>query len=193
MLIHRVSVRPLFLEYDFYHWNQPRYKGRTLTRWISIYFSGYSGTSPHATVAEMDAAERAIRTMGTNTIPFLLQWLTEDRNARSTALAVFEILGEEGQPSAPALIRLTKHGNKKVRYYALNCLLVIKPDKRVLVPVLVSLIHDPDGGVRYWAAEQLVRLDSEAAEKAGVFAPEFYEQTINPDKTDSFETNQSVP
>jgi hypothetical protein len=157
---------------------EPRYQGRTLSQWISIWFSGYSGYSPHATNEEMDASEKAIRAMGTNCIPTLITWLSEDRpgiNQRSTVLSVFQILGEQARPAAPALVQLTKHKDREIRWYAFECLRVIKPEKALFVPVLAQLIHDPDKSMSYSAAESLVQLDSEAAEKAGVFTlfPQF--------------------
>jgi len=164
----RTGVRWLFASGP----KEPAYQGRTLSQWISVYFSGYSGYSPHATLEEENAAEQAIRTMGTNTFPVLIKWLSEDRpniNQRSTVLQVFQILGEEGRPAAAALVELTKSTDKEIRYSALDCLLAIKPEKEILMPVLVPLIHDPDKNIRFVAAENLVDLDVDAAKKAGVF------------------------
>jgi hypothetical protein len=164
----RTGIRWLFASDT----KEPSYQGRTLSQWVSIYFSGYSGDSPHATLKEDDAAERAIKEMGTNTFPTLITWLSEDKpsiNKRSTALQVFQILGEEGQPAAPILIELFKNKDKEVRSYALDCLLAIKPSKEVLVSALVPLVHDPDKSIRFTAAENLVDLDNDAAKRAGVF------------------------
>ncbi len=152
---------------------EPIYQGRNLSQWISIWYSGYSGSSPHATQDEAEASERAIRAMGTNCIPCLVAWLSDDRpdiNQRSTVLEIFQILGEQARPAAPALIQLTKSRDKEIRWYAFDCLRAIKPEKEVFVPVLAQLIHDPDKNISYYAAESLVQLDSNAAEKAGVFA-----------------------
>ena len=151
---------------------EPTYQGRNLSQWISIYFSGYSGYSPHATLEEENASEQAIRTMGTNTFPTLITWLTDEPsriNVRSTALTVFQILGEEGRPAAPALIELTKNKNEEIRMYALDSLKAIKPEKEIFTPALVTLIHDPDKNLSYEAAETLLEIDPDAADKAGVF------------------------
>jgi hypothetical protein len=164
----RTGIRWLFASGT----KEPTYQGRTLSQWISVYFSGYSGDSPHATLEEGEAAEQAIRAMGTNTFSTLIAWLSEDRPSigkRSTALQVFQILGEQGKPAAPVLIELTKNPDKEIRYYALDCLLAVKPEKEVLAPTLVPLVHDPDKNIGFIAAENLVDLDVDAAEKAGVF------------------------
>jgi hypothetical protein len=164
----RTGVRWLFASDP----KEPTYQGRTLSQWISVYFSGYSGDSPHATSEEDEAAEQAIRAMGTNTFPTLIAWLSEDKpsiNKRTTALQVFQILGADGRPASPALVQLTKSKDKEIRYDALDCLLAIKPEKEILLPALVPLIHDPDKNIGFVAAENLVDLDTDAAEKAGVF------------------------
>jgi HEAT repeat protein len=151
---------------------EPIYQNRTLSEWVSVYFSGYSGYSPHATLQEETDAEQAIRAMGTNTIPVLLQWLSKNPptiNQRSTALQVFQILGNEGQAAVPALIELTKSNDKDIRYYALDCLLAVKPEDKILISALIPMVHDPDKNIKFVAAEKLVDLDANAAEKAGVF------------------------
>ena len=177
----RTGIRWLFASDS----KEPSYQGRTLSQWIGVYFSGYSGDSPHATLEEDEAAERAIKEMGTNTFPTLMAWLSEDKpsiNKRSTVLQVFQILGEEGRPAAPALIELTKNKDKEIRNYALDCLLAIKPKREVLVPALVPLVHDPDRNISLTAAENLADLDEDAAKKAGVF-------DVFPQFNSLFETN----
>jgi len=79
------------------------------------------------------------------------------------------------RPAAPALVQLTRNRDKEIRNYALDCLLAIKPEKEVFTPALVTLLHDPDKNISYRAAESLLGLDADAAEKAGVFTlfPQF--------------------
>ena len=159
---------------------EPTYEGRTLSGWISIYSSGYSGTSPHATKAEMEAAEKAIRAMGTNCFPIVIKWMSKDypkflefrhRNDCSTAGEVFQILGKaQASLATPALIQLTTNKDKEVRWKALSTLIyVIDPDKEIFTPALARLVHDPDKNISYYAAEWLADLDPPAAEKAGVY------------------------
>jgi hypothetical protein len=163
----RTGVRWLFSSEP----KEPTYQGRTLSQWISVFFRGYSGNSTNPTLAESDDAKRAIRAMGTNTIPTLIAWLSEDHpgtGRRGDAQLVFELLGETAKPAAPALVELTKNNDKQIRLRAFLSLLAVKPPKEILVPVLTQLIHDPDKTLAYEAACELVDLDAAAAKSAGV-------------------------
>jgi HEAT repeat protein len=53
---------------------QPTYNGRTLETWLTIYFNGNDST-PEDTRKRREAAS-AVRHIGTNAIPFLLNWIT---------------------------------------------------------------------------------------------------------------------
>jgi len=66
-------------------YNQPVYKGLTLTQWLDVvarhrvngYFTTYQKGRPparDATPQEIEEAEDAIRTIGTNALPCLLEW-----------------------------------------------------------------------------------------------------------------------
>lgn len=149
---------------------EPIYRGRNLSEWVHVYFSGYSGISPHASSEEMHASEVAIRAMGTNTIPVLIKWLQDGNYSnRSAASTVFEILGEKARPATPMLVRLTKDRNEETRFYAFQCLLLTKPDKKALALALIPLVHDEDKTLSMEAAEHLIGLDIKAAKQAGVF------------------------
>lgn len=164
----RTGVRWLFAS----GLKEPTYQDRTLSQWISIFFSGYSGYSSNVSVEESEAAKRAIMTMGTNTIPTLIAWLSEDHpgsNRRGNAQLVFEILGEKARPAARALIELTTNKDNQIRMRAFLCLLAIKPENSVLIPALAQLIHDPDKSIAHYAAEEFMDTDADAAKKAGVF------------------------
>lgn len=52
--------------------NQPRYEGKQLSEWVTLY-SGTQGRYPPPD--EKQKAGEAIRTIGTNTLPWLLTWL----------------------------------------------------------------------------------------------------------------------
>src|SRR5262249_44632255 len=133
-------------------------------------YRGYSGES-FATREEQADAETAIRAMGTNCIPSLLAWLSDDApdlNQRSSVATTFQILGELARPATPALIQLTTNGPKDLRYHAFLCLEAVKPEKEIFVPALVTLANDPDKDISYFAAETLIEVEPAAAQKAGV-------------------------
>jgi len=111
-------------------------------------------------------------------IPSLLAWLSDEDpglNQRSSVVSTFQILGELGRPAAPSLFQLATNGPKDLRYHAFLCLEAVKPEKELFVPALVTLINDPDKHICFLAAEALLKTDSAAAEKAGMFDrfPEF--------------------
>ena len=160
-----------------FHWvfpfgtKEPAYQGKSLGSWITLYYKSYSKYPFISALQDREAAERAIRSIGTNSISTLIKLLSDTKpgiNQYSTVLQVFRILGEEGRPAIPSLIHLVQSKNREVRYYALDCLFAINTDKEVLVPILILLVHDPDVGIRYRAAEHLVGLDADAAKNAGV-------------------------
>lgn len=154
------------------HIKEPDYNGRSLSEWARVWFSGYSGVSPHATAQEQAEAETAIRAMGTNCIPALIAMLDDERpevNQRSTALTIFQILGERAKSAAPELQKLITSKDSEVRQYAWDCLREIKPEKATLVSALTKLIHDPDKNMGLNAALLFIEVDSNAAQRAGVF------------------------
>src|SRR5262249_41060104 len=64
LLLHAPSVR------------EPAYHGKTLSQWLSIWDPSKSKpTMSHLVAQDSIDCENAIRAMGTNSIPFLLQWL----------------------------------------------------------------------------------------------------------------------
>lgn len=121
------------------HFDGPRYEGRSLRFWISIYGAkGYQ----HQTTPEQDAAALAIRAIGTNALPYLLKWidhqpgklnlylqakikmlpawlfrrplnwfLKSPDERRSHAIIAFEALGPMAAPAVPELNRLACRTN----------------------------------------------------------------------------------
>jgi hypothetical protein len=110
---------------------EPKYQGRTLSRWTSIWYRGYSGET-FATEKEQRDAETAIRAMGTNCIPPLLALLSDpdpDLNQRSSVMTTFRILGPLAKPAAPALLKLTTSKDGELRYYASECLKAVEGER----------------------------------------------------------------
>src|SRR5437867_9397006 len=72
---------------------EPRYHGKTLSKWIR------SNGSP----TEQIEAEAAIRSIGTNALPFLIRWLTETSGDNYQHVPnAFAALGEAAAPAVPA-------------------------------------------------------------------------------------------
>jgi len=54
---------------------EPKYEGVPLTAWLCT-FDSYFGSGKLPTTSEMESAATAIHRLGTNSLPFLLQWLS---------------------------------------------------------------------------------------------------------------------
>jgi hypothetical protein len=54
--------------------NQPVYKGRALAQWLSVAARRGDVNRGNTTLQQIDVAEDAIRAIGTNAFPFLLEW-----------------------------------------------------------------------------------------------------------------------
>jgi hypothetical protein len=110
---------------------EPRYQGRSLSRWVNIWYRGYSGET-FATREEQQDAEAAIRSMGTNCIPPLLALLSDPNpglNQRSSVLTTFQILGPLAKPAAPALLKLSASTDNELRHYASECLQALESER----------------------------------------------------------------
>src|ERR1035437_126713 len=162
---------------------EPSYQGLTLSKWLIVYYNGYSGHDNNPPAAEINGAKRAIRAIGTNAIPTLIAWLADDSpgiSRREIEEEALKIRGKKGRPAIPALIELLKDKNEETRVQAFFCLQEIQPDKEVFVPVLIQMVHEKNKSISLYAAEQLVGDYPDAAIKAGILE-------IHPELTGLFE------
>jgi len=80
------------------HGAEPRYKGTTLSKWLTIYQAAEEGSSTE------QQAEVAVRTIGTNTLPYLTKWIASgDLDVATRAKLGFKILGPAAAPAVPTL------------------------------------------------------------------------------------------
>ncbi len=167
---------------------EPGYQGKTFTQWLQKY-------EADRTVSGQAVYERAINAIGTNGIPTLLKLLTADHfpgsdglqsavedlgwtnfhafdasyNCRLADLG-FRTLGQTAKSATPRLIELAHTSRSPLtRSYALWCLIEMKSDKEILVPLLIQSVRDSNHETAYLAAEQLYHLSPEAAQKAGAY------------------------
>jgi HEAT repeat protein len=89
---------------------EPTYEGQNLTYWMQHWYQQYGQRNL--------AAEEAVRTMGTNAVPYLVKWITQpnrttsDSDWVSRALKGFEILGPVASPAIPDLVKaIGRNGN----------------------------------------------------------------------------------
>lgn len=61
--------------------NEPRYEGKTLSQWLALYVA-------HANDSQGEHAELAVRAIGTNALPFLLEWVRDEQPSKWKELLV---------------------------------------------------------------------------------------------------------
>jgi HEAT repeat protein len=93
----------------------------------------------------------------------------KDAGARAHAAAIFTIWGQKGKQAIPELRACLKDENFTVCFEAAEALARMGPEAKVAVPELIDL-HSKHWSfqVRAAAAEAILRLDPEAADREGV-------------------------
>lgn len=137
----------------------PVYQGRPLSAWLDDYMV----PGPRMSVKGREAANAAVRHLGTNAFPMLLRRLgTKDapvmdgfyellkkqhfikihhliaRHRRMEALLAFDALGAEGKGAVPALIELYEQRSSQSRAMVAAVIGSIGPEAKAAVPVLLS-------------------------------------------------------
>jgi hypothetical protein len=132
--------------------SEPRYGGRSLSWWLLSDWGWANVGGPKAAQTE------ALQKIGTNTIPFLLDWVAYERPAsrfrifslapglkwRDTRFELarasirgFEVLGVDARPAVPDLVLLTKGTNVHV---ALRALVSIEATGQAGIPVVFDIL-----------------------------------------------------
>jgi hypothetical protein len=201
------------LSLSIFRAREPRYQGRTLSEWIkdapeppgSVMTPRDKTKSVESDVA-WQASSNAVKQIGSNAVPFLLNWvrgsLSPQRERLSnwlddhpalhfkvksaaecyrSALFGFDVLGSDAKPAWPALIQWTCSSDNDLRYVAFTCLSKSRPDKETLLPVLLRLIHDPNLTIQQAASRVFHNRYAKDAETAGVYNifPELKNQPTN--------------
>ena len=184
---------------------EPHFQGRTLTQWL-VDRPKYKNPFIVRRAPLSVEAQRAVKAIGTNAIPILLEmiqardsafntWLTSALNRqriigfrlqpateqRAMAFAGFEILGEEAKAAAPALASLIKDPDFGVRYTALESLRRVTSDKNLLVPLLLEACRDSAPAIRFNANTYLHFQSPESLRTAGIpdLLDELFKQATN--------------
>jgi HEAT repeat protein len=165
---------------------EPKYQGRSLSKWLSTYRD--AGTD---TTEEKRAAE-AVRAIGTNGIPNLLRMLTNDdlqvqmdaKNgftilgptaapavpvlatllATTNEVYLFmgaQALGEIGAPAFPALMQAMTNRHFKVATQAYLAVGALGTNAKPAIPILLHDLQHPNHFYRERAADALGRLHIE--------------------------------
>ncbi len=178
--------------------NEPSYQGRRLTEWLgdcSVYPSSGIGEIPRAFNPNVPATSHAVKEIGTNAIPVLLDMLQAGDAAvelkiklngllerqsiihfrfrhgcdyRNLAVFGFEILNSEAAPAVAALVHLLHTEDPMARIDVIYALGKIGPAAKDAVPDLLTHLNDEHANVRNAVTNVLKQIDPEAAAKAGI-------------------------
>jgi HEAT repeat protein len=149
---------------------QPSYNGKPLTYWMSRYENLILGKAA-LNSSEQQEADKALREIGTNALPYLLKlsggkdsalkqrlisiyrrqsWLKlpihDAQFYRVEATCGFGALREIAKPAVPGLIRLLKGEDYQIREIAANDLGMIGPDAEEAIPALFPLLDEHNHG-----------------------------------------------
>src|SRR5215469_15566933 len=183
----------------------PFYHGHSLDAWLQDcvnpfrHINSIQDMRSGAFRERMENARKAVRAIGTNGIPHLLEllqakgstpkdmiasplgmrsfgsaWFPSAWEKNMMAIIGFTILQKDAMPAEPALITLTKDNDAGVRIRAVEALCFIEPTNYPkLVPVLIPFSRDPDSDNRDRAALHmqmlLMSMTPEEATNAGVY------------------------
>ncbi len=163
---------------------EPVYEGKTLTVWLDDCFRIQEARSD----ARFKAGEKAIRAIGTNAIPILLEMvrirdsalkrkltqvvfreskgsirLHNDWEYHRKAVIGFGVLGAAAAPCVPSLASLLSNKDPFVRYTSAYCLGLIGPAAHETVPALIQCLGDSDFYVSRTATWALGQIHAEPA------------------------------
>jgi hypothetical protein len=173
------------------HPPEPVYGGKPLRFWIDQYHSN-ANTIPTDAGRESAAgqAAKAIRAMGANAFPLLLEWAGNRDSALKLrlrkliiathwafltgirlkispseyhyrAILAFQVFRSDGAPAVPGLLHLLGDPDDEVRLTAMQCLQLIGPPAKAAVPALVGCLKDTNIIVRHFATGALGSIHGE--------------------------------
>jgi HEAT repeat protein len=132
-----VSILILFRD------REPQYQGRSLSQWVAILLDGDPEIS-------QQQAELAIRSIGTNGLPFYLKWFNYQERPWRTRLAAqaARLPGKFGETAQNLLLR---HGRQR-RQAAFSALCILGPDAKPALPFLTQQL----AGLEPWYAMAVI-------------------------------------
>lgn len=149
---------------------QPTYRGATLEQWLvhGAPVPSSSDTAAKLAVTRQNC-EKAVRSIGTNAIPWLMKWLLST-NLQEFRLSSrgFAILQTNAILAVPALAQLTRTDVPALRARAYGRLDSLGLSWTNTWPALVPTLHNDDLSIRTEAAEYLYRNFPKQAQRAGL-------------------------
>jgi hypothetical protein len=85
---------------------------------------------------------------------------SQDADTVATGAWIASELGEKSKPILGDVLRLLKHSSKKVRFWALDCLLWASSDQEADLVNGVSMMDDAESAIRWKALDTLTRMSA---------------------------------
>lgn len=164
--------------------SEPTFEGRTLSSWLDHHVASSAAVPPYGSEG-WQHADRALRAIGTNSIPILLQMLEANNppsmiskfanrrgwarftieaceRRREEAEYAFQLLGTNGASAVPELVRIyEKASSPSAQMYAAMSLRDIGRPARAALPSLIQRFNDADQYVRFYAVSAVERIGGE--------------------------------
>jgi HEAT repeat protein len=159
----RTSIALCFLAFTlaFARGAEPTYEHKPLSTWLKAFEDAQSDSSDER------RAKDAVRAIGTNAVPHLLQMLTgDDINLQQRAANAFEILGPIASPAVPQLSNLLVSTNAVIGTLAGTSLGNIGAPA---LPALMAALTNRHYGVVTRAALAIVNLGTNASPAIPIF------------------------
>jgi hypothetical protein len=148
---------------------QPAHQGRNLREWLESAAPVPSATSEFSEYAiSRRNCEKAVQSIGTNAVPWLLSWMQSNSKDYILAKRGFGMLRTNSRVSIPAFAELAQTNDPVLRSRAYGCLSLLKLDWTNAWPALVPVLHNPDQSVRTEAAAYLYTTYQHEAEDSGL-------------------------
>jgi HEAT repeat protein len=188
------------LAWQFLHPREPVYQGKTLTAWLEQFSTNHF--THRGSTADKEA-EEAIRQIGENALPVLLELIAAKESAfekkvaailpkrwqrrlesqqawyrRTLATAGFVALGPIAKPAVPALMGLASSENPDIRRHAVYALGHLGSAAQPAIPLLIERLEDPVEVVRGDAMNGLAGIHLQQE----LVVPVFIQYAADPEK-----------
>jgi len=167
--------------------SEPTFQGKRLNFWLEQYKSNLIAGGDAEKIASREAAKSAVRQIGSNAIPHLLEmlretdstalrkcfgWLRDRRLGRyskpawarnAEAVAGFQVLGTEAKGAVSALVKIYDQNlSPSSRSAAAESLGAIGPAARAALPSLLTTALNSNDAARVYAIDALGQIHSDA-------------------------------
>jgi len=121
---------------------EPTYAGKSLTEWIAIHADEFDHMQPDFN--KLLASKKAIRQIGTNALPFLLNWVSFESPKNGLKKNLSELVGRLPNEIRPRFLRRWAESdlNEERAANSIWAFFLFRDEARLCIPRLVELMND---------------------------------------------------